>query len=322
MTSIPIIHLNDVQSDDPAIRREVVETVRRSCTEIGFLYVDGHGVAPEIIARMRGAVVEVFDQPAPVKAAHRITPGDYRGYIPLGFFTPASGDAAPDQYEGFKLHLDVAADDPLREDCDLYGPNLWPEGLEGAKAAVAEYWAALDRVADRLLRVFGLALGREEGFFLPFFRQPLTGMTLLHYPAMDGASGGFGIHPHKDSSAFTILYPDPVGGLLVQTRGGDWIEAEAPEGAFIVNIGDVLEHWSGGVFKSTPHKVINRSGRERYSFPYFATPRFDAVIEPAGARSEGYDRQAIRMERWHRAIIAGNWPDSAPIDADIDPRIV
>ena len=90
-----------------------------------------------------------------------------------------------------------------------------------------------------------------------------------------------GFRPHKDTDALTVLAEDPVGGLMVKCRDSDeWIDAAAPGNALTVNIGDLMELWSGGYFVSTPHKVVNASGAERYSFPYFAVPRFDTVIVP------------------------------------------
>ena len=249
-------------------------------------------------------------------------PGNYRGYIPIGFFTPNASGNAPDQYEGYKLHVEVAADDVIREAYPLYGPNVWPETLPGMKVAVLTYWRQVDRFADNLLRVLALAIGVDEEFFLPHFQTPLTGMTLLHYPAMTPDESGFGIHPHKDSSAFTILYPDPVGGLMVRSREGQWIQAAAPEGAFVINIGDVMEHWTGGHFVSTPHKVVNRTGKERYSFPYFAAPRYDTVVEPVVKCIEGYERPPIAMGPWHQEVIRSNWPNAKPISGAFDPGTI
>lgn len=319
MGSLPSIDFSPFEKGSTAARRTVVDAVRKACTEIGFLCVSGHGVEREVIDAMRRALIETFAQPDEVKARHRVRPGNYRGYIPIGFFTPNSSGYAPDQYEGYKLHAEVAPDDPIREAYPFYGPNVWPETLPGMKVAVRAYWRQVDRFADNLLRALAFAIELDEEFFLPHFRTPRTSMTLLHYPTMATDEDGFGIHPHKDSSAFTILYPDPIGGLMVRSREGQWIEAAAPEGAFVINIGDVMEHWTGGHFVSTPHKVVNRTGKERYSFPYFATPRYDTVVEPVVECIEGYERPPVVMGTWHQEIIRSNWPDAKPISGAFDP---
>jgi isopenicillin N synthase-like dioxygenase len=136
-------------------------------------------------------------------------------------------------------------------------------------------------------------------------------MTLLHYPPQVAGDNGFGIHPHKDTDALTILAPDTVGGLQVKRRSSEgWIDVSAPDDALIVNIGDLLEVWSGGYFVSTPHKVINTSCVERYSFPYFAVPRFDTVVTPLRQPQPGFSRQPVHVGDVSRVVWRTNWPDA------------
>ena len=322
MDALPSIDFSRFEDGSPASRRAVVDAVRKACTEIGFLCVSGHGVEQEIIDAMRRTAIEIFDQPEEVKARHRVTPGNYRGYIPFGFFTPNASGSAGDLYEGFKLHLEVAPDDLIREACPLYGPNVWPDSLPSMKAVVLAYWQQVDRLAGRLLKALALAIEIEEHFFEPHFHMPLTGVTLLHYPPLTPDENGFGIHPHKDTSAFTILYPDPAGGLMVRGRNGRWIEAAAPKGSFLINIGDVMEHWTGGTFVSTPHKVVNRSGKERYAFPYFAAPRYDTVVRPIVECTGGYGRPPRMMGAWYQEIVRSNWPDAKPVSRMFDPGAI
>lgn len=163
-------------------------------------------------------------------------------------------------------------------------------------------------------------LGIAPGEFLQQFEKPLTNMTLLHYPPQAPDADGFGIHPHKDTDALTILAPDPVGGLMVRCRDDrKWISADPPQDALIVNIGDLLELWSGGYFVSTPHKVVNTSGAERYSFPYFAVPRFDTVVRPIRKPQPEFSRSSVNVGDASKEVWRTNWPDGGPIDANIDP---
>ena len=156
-------------------------------------------------------------------------------------------------------------------------------------------------------------LGVERDSFLALFDRPLTNMTLLHYPPQSPDANGFGIHPHKDTDALTILAPDPVGGLFVRRRdAAGWIEAAAPDDALIVNIGDMLELWSGGYLVSTPHKVVNSSGAERYSFPYFVVPRFDTVIQPLRTPQADFHRGSVHAGDISREVWRTNWPDAQP----------
>lgn len=271
----------------------------------------GHGIPAETIANMREEVVNYFEQPLENKLPDQITPENYRGYIPPGFFSPNTGGGNSDNYEGYKLHFETAADDPICAACDLYGPNKWPTTSLRLRKAVMDYWRACDTVATTLLEVLGVIIGVDQHKFLHFFEQPLTNMTLLHYPPQETVVAGFGIHPHKDTDALTLLMPDKVGGLKIKARNSDnWIDVEARGDALVVNIGDLLELWSGGYFVSTPHKVVNVSGAERYSFPYFVVPRYDTVVTPLRQVQPGFTRQSVHVGDVSRDVWRTNWPDA------------
>jgi isopenicillin N synthase-like dioxygenase len=302
MHSIPLV---DLGNTDRASRQ-----IEKACRDIGFMYVAGHAIPSRVISDARASVVRYFSQADDIKLRDRISRENYRGYIPTGFFTANSGDAAADSYEGYKLHYEVSADDPIRDACDLYGPNKWPANPPGFKQYLLNYWQECDRVAGVLLGAMAGVLGIAKSDFLTAFESPLTNMTLLHYPPQSPDETGFGIHPHKDTDALTILAQDPVGGLMVKCRDSDdWIDAAPPGDALTVNIGDLMELWSGGYFVSTPHKVVNRSGAERYSFPYFAVPRFDTVVKPLRTPLPGFDRSSVHVGDVSKEVWRTNWPD-------------
>jgi len=299
--------------DDATIRM-----VEDACHDTGFMYVRGHGISADVIAAIRSVVVRYFSRPLQDKLADQISRDNYRGYIPTGFFSANAGGFDTDRYEGYKLHFEIGADDQICTECDLYGPNKWPDQPAGFRESVLAYWQACDRVADALLGMLAVILDVDKNWFLQKFEKPLTNMTLLHYPPQDKDSDGFGIHPHKDTDALTILVPDKVGGLMLRARNQEeWIEVDAPDDALVVNIGDLLELWSGGYFVSTPHKVINKSGAERYSFPYFVVPRFDTVVEPLRAPEDGYERDSVHVGDVSREVWRTNWPDALLADPDL-----
>ncbi len=305
MGGIPLIDISGSSGD--------IRGIEKACHDIGFMYVVGHGISPQTILQLRTAVIAYFALPLNVKVSDRISRDDYRGYIPAGFFSANSGDGVADNYEGYKLHYEVRENDPVCIACDLYGPNKWPDKPKYFKSGVLNYWRECDRVATVLLSALAEILGTEKDQFLQLFELPLTNMTLLHYPPQDPASSHFGIHPHKDTDALTILAPDPVGGLMIRYRGEqDWIRALPPGDALTVNIGDLLELWSGGYFVSTPHKVINTSGAERYSFPYFAVPRFDTVVEPIRIPQPEFCRPSVHVGDVSKEVWRTNWPDEKP----------
>ncbi len=317
MQDLPLIDITDALSG----RRDAAATaasVVGACESIGFMYVVGHGIPERLIRRVRADAKHFFSLPLEEKKRWQITRSNYRGYIPLRFFNPGNGGLA-DNYEGYKLHFQVDASDPICTAYDLYGPNLWPDQPASLEESVGEYWQACDRVAHCLLSMLAPALDIKPEALLAMFRQPLTNMTLLHYPPREAGSSNFGIHPHKDTDVLTILAPDPVGGLLVRRRGKeDWLQVSAPPEALVVNIGDMLELWSGGRFVSTPHKVENDSGSQRYSFPYFSVPRYDTVVKPLVRPLPGFDRQPVPVGKVSREVWRTNWPDTMPHSNDYD----
>jgi len=292
---------------------DVIHSIENACHDIGFMYVAGHGISSEVISQIRSTVVDYFELPSDLKIEDQISQENYRGYIPQGFFSPNSGGTAADSYEGYKLHQEIEVADPVCAACDLYGPNKWPRRPKHFKRNVLNYWRECDRVALELLGAMAEILGTAKDQFLQLFDKPLTNMTLLHYPPQDDESTRFGIHPHKDTDALTILAPEAVGGLFIRHRDDqEWIKADPPADALIVNIGNLLELWSGGYFVSTPHKVINSSGKHRYSFPYFAVPRFDTVVEPIRTPLADFDRSKVHVGDVSKDVWRTNWPGVMP----------
>jgi len=297
----------------------IVDEIENACHGIGFMYVVGHGIGAEAFARTRAAVVDYFALPLETKLGDRISRDNYRGYIPSGFFSANSGDGVADSYEGYKLHYEVDAADPICTACELYGPNKWPDRPQPFKRHLLDYWRECDRVVIVLLRAMAEILGTAQDSLLQLFEMPLTNMTLLHYPPQTEESAGFGIHPHKDTDALTILAPDPVGGLMVRCRDEqEWIHAAPPGDALTVNIGDLLELWSGGYFVSTPHKVVNASGKERYSFPYFAVPRYDTMVEPLRTAQPKFSRSSVHVGDVSKEVWRTNWPDVTSSNPQFD----
>ncbi len=304
---IPVVDIRDCH--DPSVIRRIDNAFH----SIGFLIVEGHGIPRQLFKQMRAKTIAYFSQATRSKLGDSITRDNYRGYIPLGFFSANSGEGEPDRYEGYKLHFEVAADDPVCKECPLYGPNLWPANPPGFRRTVLDYWQACDGVCATLLGVLARIMEIDPANFLEKFEKPLTNMTLLHYPPVAEGTDAFGIHPHKDTDALTLLHPDPVGGLMLRRRDDkDWLEVKAPANSLVVNIGDLLEIWSGGYFISTPHKVVNLSGEHRYSYPYFAVPRHDVLVSPLVPEQAGFDRPPVPVGDVSREVWRTNWPDAVP----------
>ncbi len=183
--------------------------------------------------------------------------------------------------EAFNVGLELAADDPeLLAGKPFRSLNAWP-GVPGFRETLLSYYDACAALGARLHRAFASDLGLRPDFFDDKFDRPMATLRLLHYPApprrLRPRQTGAGAH--TDYGNLTLLATDDVGGLEVRTRAGQWIEAPVVPGAFIVNIGDCLMRWTNDVYVSTPHRVVNRSARERYSIAFFYDPNPDAMVE-------------------------------------------
>ena len=279
-TSIPVIDISPLYGDDLAGARAVAADIRRASVEAGFFYIRGHHMPPDLMRATLMASKFFFSRPDAEKRAIQVN-GAHRGYVPFAQTTLGRQYKA-DLKESFNFAFPFAADDPdVVAGKPLIGVNQWPQGEEVWRSVLEDYYRTLFEVGQRVLEGFALALDTPRTYFRDLYKRPLVRTRLLHYPPQPEGSGEdqFGAAPHTDWGCMTLLWQDQVGGLQVRNRAGQWIDAPYIEGTFVVNIGDMLERWSNDLFVSTPHRVVNASGRERYSIPMFYDPDFDTAVE-------------------------------------------
>ncbi len=317
LATVDISSLFAPDAGQPALH-QCQQGLHHALRDTGFAVLRGTGVPPETLARMRQAVKAVFDAPRTRYCDTLVQKDNYRGYVPLGYFTPNAGSARADQYEAWKLHWEASASDPVCAASKLYGPNRWPPVDFDVQGAVQAYWMEMTRVNDAVLVALCEALGLDPRRVLAMMDKPLTNMTLLNYPPTPARDELWGIHPHKDFNFLTLLAHDPVGGLEVRTQDGQWIEAQCGEQDYVLNVGDMLELLTGGRLVSTPHRVTNRSALQRQSFPYFSVPRFDVLVQPLLPPVPGFERRPLLSGVASHGIWYSNWPDEAVSDTALD----
>ncbi|NKB58051.1 MAG: isopenicillin N synthase family oxygenase [Alphaproteobacteria bacterium] len=281
MEQVPVVDFAPFLSGSSADKQTVADAIGAACEGIGFFYLTNHGISPETIRGIFDAARRFFDVPLEQRMdpALLISPEHSRGYQPVGArLYPDT--AAPDVMEAFKYQRELPLDDPdILAGDRIQQSNKWPRGLPGWRETLLGYFEAVDGVAANLLRTFALTLDVEEDYFLGFYEKPLTQVSLLHYPPAPPTDGLYGNRPHADATAFTIVLQGDVPGLEVQTPSGRWATVPPIEGSFVINIGDYMARWTNDRFRSTKHRVVNRTGQERFSVPYFAIPDYDAVVE-------------------------------------------
>ena len=278
---IPLVDLSALidRSDEGS----VAERLGWAAEHVGFLYVSNHGVPQDLIDRMFKMSQRFFAQPLETKTALHIRNSSvHRGYFPT-FEENTDPDLTADLKEGFDMGRHLEPDDPdVRRGLPLHGPNQWPDTLEGFRETADAYFTTMRGLGQEILRGFAIALDLPPDFFEAKVDRPLAQLRLLHYPPQGGfvESKTMGCGAHTDYGCLTILAQDPNGGLQVRNAAGDWISAPPVPGTFVINLGDQMARWTNGRFAATPHRVINISGKERYSMPFFFDPNFETWIDP------------------------------------------
>ena len=279
---LPIINVSDALRGDPAAMQATAEAIRRACTATGFFYITGHGVPDAVIARTVTEAQAFFRQPPEQKRRTAVN-ARHRGFNALGDALMFEA-RQPDYKEFFSMGLELPEDDPdVVAGEPLRGPNNWPADRPGFRAAMEAYYDALGTCGAGVMRCVALSLGLAPGFFADSYRKRLQRTQVIYYPPHPGgaAPDQFGLAPHTDFGCLTLLWQDDNGGLEVLERSsGRWIAAPPLPGTLVVNVGDLLGRWSNDRYASTPHRVVNRSGRERFSIATFYDPDFRAVVDP------------------------------------------
>ncbi|PIG90069.1 hypothetical protein AARAC_001934 [Aspergillus arachidicola] len=296
--NIPIIDVAALKSPDRRERQRLATEIYDACTQLGFFYIKNHGISEELISALHDAAHRFFALPEERKMEYSVAKSKkYRGFMPVyAEEIPIADDPSERTdtnntgalLESFDIGYEIladprrAADDVLPPDnYDLYGDNQWPSDgvLPKFQDTYLLYCAEALTLCRRLMRSFALALNLDEGFFDPVMNFPGVTSRLLHYPPqpVEGEVRD-GLGAHTDYECFTILSQDNVPALQVRNARGEWVVAPPIPGTLVVNIADCLSKWTNETFKSTVHRVINLTGQERYSIPFFFGVDYNTTV--------------------------------------------
>ena len=289
-STIPVVDLAKFETVEATSAARELDKV---CCDIGFLVIKNHGVSSCIQNSLYIEGSKFFNLPMIEKMKVRRPRDDQnRGYIPYGEETLAKMhgvDTPPDYKEVFAIGPFDRPNDAYHAQKNSYpnfAPNLWPVESSRLKLAMTSYFSAMDTLSQKMASYFALALGLPKNWFHEKLNRHASQLRLLNYPAPDKdlLPGQLRCGAHTDLGMMTILRNETaMGGLQVQPRGGDWIDAPALDDTFIVNIGDLLMRWTNDRWVSTPHRVSvpklqERSKSKRMSIGYFTRPNYDTPI--------------------------------------------
>jgi len=324
MPDIPLIDLQD-QHDHAEAEVAIVEQIGQACSQTGFFAVRGHGIPDTTIERCWQTNQEFFALPESEKREVRMP---YVGY-PYGFAAMEAETLArsrgqqtpPDLKESFSVGPSTPppAGTSAEEASFVFSENLWPRNPAGFQEAWLEYYAAMTRLAGRLMQLFALALKLPRHHFDDFLRNPISALRANHYPALGHAPQPEQLRAgaHSDYGSLTLLVQaEGTSGLEILNRQNEWIPVTPSKPQVVVNLGDLMERWTNGKWVSSLHRVVppesaKRPSPSRMSLAFFQQPDWDAPIEclptclASGEKAKypGVTSGRYLMERFHSTVL-------------------
>ena len=283
LATIPILDVARYLAGDRAELNRLGRTLRDAFEHVGFYYLRGHDVPESLIAATFEQAKRFHAQPMERKLALPINEHNI-GYMPMGGSIARSSkvnnNTKPSVNEAFFLRRERAPDDPdVIAGNRFRGLNQWPTDLPGFRDTVLAYMGAMEGLCKRLVPIYAVALDLPPDHFDAMFEKPNMIQRLSHYPPRPSYDDNeFSIAPHTDSGFMTLLAPSAVPGLAIRLPDGTWFDAPSIPGCFTVNGGDILRRWTNDRFLSTPHRVLNVSGLNRYAIPFFFDTHPDTLL--------------------------------------------
>ncbi|KAL3696158.1 hypothetical protein R1sor_010234 [Riccia sorocarpa] len=273
---IPVIDLAPLSSNDEEAVRKVIEAIGNAAEKWGFFQVVNHGVPLEFIESLEKEALAFFTLPLEEKKKISRTFDQ-----PLGYYNAELTKNHRDWKEVFDFLVRGSVEIPNENNTTSFPiTSQWPQYPPGLREAAEAYARSAEQLAFRILGLLSQSLGLPAEHFLKYFENHASPVRLNYYPVCPIPDLALGVSRHKDTSAFTILVQDEVGGLQVRRRDGQWIGVKPSREAFVINIGTVFQMWSNDRFKSIEHQVVVNENRARFSFPMFFNPSTSTIIEP------------------------------------------
>jgi isopenicillin N synthase-like dioxygenase len=277
---IPVIDVADAVAGSPS--EDTVAAIRSAAEEVGFFQVVGHGVGPEVIDDVYLGAETLMSLPEDVKSQW-MHPHPFRGWERR----PAAGSIVIAQRLQV-CNIDSEADalargiDPAL--CDYFHSNVWPD-VPDLQRAIRTMMDATKQVGEVLMSLFALALDLPGTYFQSAFDNQVSSFAINHYEGgrAAGPDNELALREHKDSGTLTVLHQrGAYEGLQLRLVDGSLMTIPVREDAFVINIGELMEHWTNDQFKATLHRVLLPEvvGRKRTSLTLFQGPAIDTVIAP------------------------------------------
>ena len=278
--TLPVLDLSQLDAGE-AEAQVFRSALRRATHDFGFFYLVGHSVSTKLQEDLIRTARAFFDLPEADKMAiENLKSPHFRGYTRVGGELTLGTIDWREQIDIGPERPAVAQGPGVADYWRLEGPNQWPAALPQLREVITRWDAELSTLGLKLLRAWALALGADENVYdATFEKDPSTLIKIVRYPGKSDPTPKQGVGAHKDSGVLTLLFVEPGKGGLQVEKDGEWIDAPSIPGAFVVNIGELLEVATDGYLKATVHRVISPIiDSDRISIPFFFNPALDASI--------------------------------------------
>lgn len=277
---VPIIDLSIIRQypNDKKLVKELKDALIHS----GFCYLKNHGIPKELINSAQNNGMKFFSRTEQYKKqfsiANAIRHSGYVSFDDSGLYS----DEAIRLYEAYDISMELPnTDEDFLSGNIFYGPNTWPDSPD-FRMAVYAYYEEISKLSKLITHTFESALKLRTNTLTNMMNKPTAQLRLIHYPENEVRCRDVESHTmmgaHTDYEFFTLLY-QTMPGLQTIDVHGSWMDIPPIEDTLVMNVGDMAEVISNGLFRSNPHRVLN-NGKERFSMPFFAAFDYNAVVRP------------------------------------------
>ncbi|KAJ6807932.1 protein DMR6-LIKE OXYGENASE 2 [Iris pallida] len=283
---LPVIDLAKLRS--PGCRLQVLETLAKACENYGFFQVVNHGIDGELVSRMASVGKRFFELPFEERVKYMTS--DVRAPVRCG----TSVNQVVDSVFYWRDFLKLTCR-PL-ESVLPHWPSSPMDLREEAKSYAERSKSLFLELVEAILDSLGVGTG-----MLPEFEDGSHLMVVNCYPRCPEPNLTLGMPPHSDYGFLTLLLQDDVHGLQVQCEG-EWVTVEPVPDSLVVNVGDHLEIFSNGRYKSVLHRVLVNSIKSRISIASLHSLPVDRMVSPSRNSSARATRGSTRIQTSPRSL--------------------
>ncbi|XP_056161849.1 codeine O-demethylase-like [Syzygium oleosum] len=267
-TQKPIVSIIDLGklSSDQTVGDHELEKLHEACKDLGLFQLINHGIRPSLLEDLRHEIEEFFKLPLSEKMKFGIRSGEVEGYGSV-----VQSEEKLDWGDRFFMITNPVA---------KRRPHLFPELPLSLRNTLDSYIKETQKLAMQLLRLISKCLDIEMNEMKELFEDGIQTMRMTYYPPCPQPELVVGLTPHSDATGITILHQiNGIDGFQIKMNGA-WTPIQILPNAFVVNVGDVMEILSNGLYNSIEHRATVNSTRERISIAMFFNPKLDSEIGP------------------------------------------